>query len=190
MGAAATLVGALERAEHAGWALVSASLDECLFRSASLFLETVPTRPGDPPISELRPVDRDEARPASLSALVGLGPMPLHTDGAFLPDPPDFTLLEADGAHREEATLLWKPSESQLTEAMRHGVFAVVGRGAPFAAHVVDHAGRLRFDPGCMRARDDLAREAAAQIGACTALAHRCDWAAAPGRVLEAPRDR
>jgi hypothetical protein len=85
-------------------------------------------RSTDPPVTSLRPQDTDEARPNSLSSRYGKAAQPLHTDGAHLPEPPDFVLLLAEKTS-EVSTLLWKceiihyqlPSYTDLL----HGEFLV-----------------------------------------------------------------
>ena len=109
--------------------------------------------------------------------------MPLHTDGAHLRRPPDFTLLEADNAAPGEDTLLYRLRAEDLDDDVRHGVFAVVGNGAPFAAHAID-GDRVRFDPGCMRPRDGMAKRAMTRFAHRVGDAVRYQWNRMPGAVL------
>ena len=178
------LAHALETAQALGWAVLDATLSGCLAEAHDLGLDAVPTRPGYSAVTSLSAVERERAHPASLSATTGLGVMPLHTDGAYLREPPDFTLLEAVRVDPMEDTLLWHFSNSDVSDDALHGVFAVSGRGAPFAAHAIDSVGRIRFDPVCMRPRDRMARRAASWLSERVEDAHRHSWASRPGSVL------
>ena len=180
----AAFAAALASANANGWAPLDIPLQTCLGYALDQGMEAVPTRPGQDLIAELRPTSPSAAHPASLSALVGFGPMPLHTDGAALRQPPDFVLLEALHAEPGEDTLLFACDTSELGDDARHGVFSVAGSGAPFSAHIVDAAGNLRFDLGCMQPRDRMAQRAASQLAGFAAAAHRHDWLSSSHAVL------
>lgn len=175
---------ALDTAQALGWVVLDATLSGCLAEAHDLGLDAVPTRTGDSAVTSLSAVEPERAHPASLSAATGLGVMPLHTDGAYLRKPPDFTLLEAVRVDPMEDTLLWHISQSDVSDDALHGVFAVSGRGAPFAAHAIDSVGRIRFDPVCMRPRDRMARRAASWFSERAEGAYRHSWASRPGSVL------
>lgn len=170
-----TLLAALDHADTAGWTKLALTLEECLEVAPGCSLEVVPARRHEPAIGELRPTDRRAANPRSLSALVGLEPFPLHTDGASCKRPPGYVLLCAGLAIDGEDTLLWSPNAEDFNDAARHGMFAVSGR-PPFLAPAVDADGRLRFDPGCMRPCDGLAKRTAARFAERAADAQRHSW--------------
>jgi hypothetical protein len=123
----------------------------------------VPVRHGDQPVSVLKPVEPDSARPRSLSARYGLGDQPLHTDGAHLASPPDIVVLVASGAS-QTPTRLWaynrlvRGKEDPPWTAFSHGMFLIhTGRDSFYApAHAGD---RWRYDPGCMTPCDARARQ-------------------------------
>ena len=159
-------------------------IERCLLHAEASGMRAVPTRPGDGPIGRVRSVQSDVAHPASLSAVVGLGRVPLHTDGAFHPQPPDFVLMSAVRIGPGEDTLLWHPSDEDLHADLRQGVFAVSGRNPAFLAHAVDHDGRVRFDPVCMRPRDAMATRTTLFFAERSQSASRHSWLTAPEAVL------
>src|SRR3546814_20667711 len=81
------------------WVSFPGTLEDVIDRARRLGWEAVSMRDGDPPVSELRPVPADRARPNSLSSRTGLGDQPLHTDGAHLDRPPDVIALACPGSH-------------------------------------------------------------------------------------------
>lgn len=121
--------------------------------------EAVLNREGDPIESELTPTPAEKARPASLSAMVGLGAQPLHTDGAHLKEPPDFVVLWSKEPNAT-STRVWVPLNT-VTRSMRHGMFVVnTGRDTFFAPAIRSHFA-LRYDPGCMEPVDAAGRDLA-----------------------------
>ena len=123
----------------------------------------VPIRRGDQPVSVLKPVQPDSARPRSLSARYGLGDQPLHTDGAHMASPPDLVVLAVSGPS-QTPTRLWaydrmtKRREDPPRAAFSHGMFLVQTGRDSFYAPVLA-GGRWRYDPGCMTACDVRARQ-------------------------------
>lgn len=158
----------ITQARQAGWAQITkagafagADLSAAL---GALNLQVVATRAGDETESELAPVRVESARPSSISAKVGLGAQPLHTDGAHMTRPPHWVLLWS-ALPSKTATRVWRPRDAQV-RLNRTGVF-LVGMGANARyANAIDSAGRLRFDAGCMRPADPVARELAAVLSA------------------------
>ncbi len=139
----------------------------------------------DPPVTSLRPLDTAAAKPNSLSSRYGMGVQPLHTDGAHLPEPPDFVLLMMEETS-QVPTLLWKAKIIDYQRLsyldLQHGVFLVNNGGESFfrtAASGLD----LCYDPGCMDPCDERSRRAAAFFAdaAKSAVEHHWDE---PGKVL------
>lgn len=54
----------------------------------------IPSRHGGAGHHDLRPYRHEEAPPASMSAITGLGPQPMHTDAAYQPRPPRYIALQ------------------------------------------------------------------------------------------------
>lgn len=168
-----------------GWASGSGSLASLRFSAGNLGWSEVTFRSADPPIVSLKPVDRDEARPNSLSSRYGKAAQPLHTDGAHLPEPPDFVLLLAEKTS-EVPTLLWRceiihyqlPSYTDLL----HGVF-LVRNGSDSFFRTAASGLNLRYDPGCMAPCDERSRSAVRFFAAVTDSAVEHHWDA-PGKVL------
>lgn len=155
------LCDVVREAHRSGWALIDLTLGSLAESLAELGVPVLPTRGSDGPIGFLRPSSIANAHPRSLSSKYGHSRLPLHTDGAHLPRPPGIVMLSASRPGDGCCTHLFRVEETELPgellEALRHGVFAVGAARNAFLAHAVD-AGRLRFDPGCMRPADPLAR--------------------------------
>lgn len=66
-----------------------------------------PTRDRQFKVEVLRPTERADAHPNSLSARYGTGQQPLHTDGAHRDEPPEIVLLSAQEPSTVP-TLLWR----------------------------------------------------------------------------------
>lgn len=161
----------LEESRTSGWAvgqlparaptrLSSASL---LSREAeALGLVIAPNRVGDDPLSTLVPVDVYDAKPSSISAVVGVGEQPLHTDGAHLEQVPDYVLLWCLESNAT-ATRVWWPWDSVSRED-EHGIFIVKSGRRTWLAPAVDAHRSLRFDPICMTPGDGAARRLATSL--------------------------
>lgn len=163
-----------------GWASDVSDLAQLLDDARRLGWSPVPIRAGEPAVSTLRVVDRANAHRNSLSAMVGTGAQPLHTDGAHLRRMPDIVVLSA-AAPTTTPTMIYRPGVPTL--AQRSGVFRVGGGRGAFYAGAVDSVGRWRYDPGCMTPTDAEAREAATQFRVMSDAAERHEWSR-PGEVL------
>lgn len=167
-----------------GWATCEIPLD-AVRRLVQWQANGVLTRRDGPAISILRPQTPEQAHPRSLSAKYGLGALPLHTDGAHLPRPPDLTLLEAP-VQTDVPTLLFDLRTARMPDEVEHalttGVFSVGIGAASFYAHVLDQCGEVRYDPGCMFAVDPTARAVAAWLTNATRSATDHHWQ--PGETL------
>lgn len=163
-----------------GWVSLNADIRTLAKEAVELGWTMVPIRRGDSPLGTLRVVDAADAHPHSLSAMVGAGQQPLHTDGAHHKAMPDLVLLSAV-APTSTPTLLCVPESP--TEAQRTGVFKVGGGRTGFYSGVVDRAGRWRYDPGCMAPMDDEARAAAVELAALAESAIAHNWTE-PNTVL------
>lgn len=155
-----------------GWASGQVELSRLLDEASHLDWTPVPIRAGEPAMGTLRVVDRADAHPNSLSALVGSEAQPLHTDGAHHRNMPDIVILSA-AKPTPTPTMLCRPGKP--TPAQLSGVFRVGGGKNAFYAGAVDDSGRWRYDPGCMVPTDPEAREAASQFRALanSAVAHQ-----------------
>jgi alpha-ketoglutarate-dependent taurine dioxygenase len=155
-------VGAAPRISETSFLPIAAMLEA---QARALGLTAVPNRRGDAPVQELRPTTADTAHPASLSAQVGLGEQPLHTDGAHLRRPPDYVILWCTEVSATP-TRLWRPPISRLlTSPDQNGVFLVRSGSDTWLATALSH-GDLRFDPGCMTPADTLARRLSSALQA------------------------
>jgi len=166
---------ALTELAKTDWTEFSGRLEDVRVASRGLGWLERPMRPGTGTVAELRPVSQKAAHPNSLSAKVGFGEQPLHTDGAHMQCPPDVIVL-ASRAPTAAATRLWSANEAGIPwDALRHGVFTVSTGQTRFFS-VIFEAGRLRFDPGCMTPCDQRAREAVAFFDSAWAGAERHQW--------------
>ena len=143
--------------------------NQTLIDSALVQLKWRPTstRRGDPPVSTLRPVSKERARPNSISATVGLGQQPLHTDGAHLLQVPDLVLLISSEPNstptrigRVRRTSTTETTAGRLLPGLRDGIFLVNSGPRSFLAAAYSSEG-LRYDPGCMTPCDQQAAELA-----------------------------
>lgn len=182
------LVTAVKDARRHGWAELDGSLDDLAKASQSIGATIVPTRAGDQAIGVLRPTHQEDASKFSLSANYGLGYLPLHTDGAHLRRAPDIILLESlsVGDVAQAATLLLSLKEDEVNDgawhALHHGVFQI-GRGPRAFFSVARQSDRVRFDLGCMRPLDPLARRVCRFFEDAREQSSRYTWEF-PGRVL------
>lgn len=169
-----------QEALRKGWVAVHGDLTEMLQQAGRLGWRPVPIRRGEPALSVLRTVEAGQAHPRSLSAMVGAGEQPLHTDGAHHRQMPDLVLLAAADPS-PTPTLLCAPGPP--TEAQRCGVFKVGGGRDGFYSTVIDSSGLWRYDPGCMTPMDDDARRAAKELARLSDSAEAHHWTT-PGTVL------
>lgn len=121
----------------------------------------------------LRPVRMEDASSNTMSAVVGLGRQPLHTDGAHLRQPPDVVVLQSIEPSATP-TRIWSAVSpmSELgglsaqmidlqPEFARYGLFTVRNGLESFLSPASD-LGKLRVDPTCMSPGDDYAWQAEA----------------------------
>lgn len=177
-------------AQRDGWASGSGDIDSIREHAASLGWVEVSARRGDAPVSVLRPAEASAAHPRSLSAEYGLGQQPLHTDGAYLADPPDIVAL-ISSRPSPTATQVWaasaqagknQGSAGPSPAAFEHGMFLVLnGRDSFFSPAFSD--GRYRYDPGCMTACDARARQVEEYFMSQLAEAVTWEWTGS-GQVL------
>lgn len=123
--------------------------------------------------ASLRPMHQTQAPSRTLSAVHGLGPQPLHTDGAHLKKMPDIIVLHASSPAKT-ATVVWKLGW-EYPSSLRSGVFTVQGNEGAFLAHAFANE-RLRFDPVCMSPADHLAKEAKVFLESGRSEAHTHNW--------------
>lgn len=147
-----------------------------------------PARDRQLKIEVLKPLEKADARPESLSAQYGTGQQPLHSDGAHQDEPPEIILL-ATKEPSAVPTLLWRlPAQlpAGVANDLHEGLFTVRSGSRAFLAHAVDGYGsgrRVRYDPGCMEPADARARRVAAFIQTATSDATHFTWDA-PQTVL------
>lgn len=156
-----SLLGAITVAQSVGWAWGIAAADEVKAQGQSIgWIPRVSRGSGES--EELRPIKASHAHPASLSAIYGMGPQPLHTDCAHLEQPPRWLLLMSVTSS-EVPTCLWTTALDEATpevrEAMFNGIFTIVSGQRSFLAPAQSQQ-LMRFDPGCMRPSDGLANRA------------------------------
>lgn len=161
-----------------GWACATAKLDVLHSQARlSAFLPIV-SRRGQSQIDVLTPIDQGHAPRRSLSSRYGVGPQPLHTDGAHLVSPPDIVILAAKKPS-PVPTLLWRGDLSRaaldVREDLAHGLFVVDNGINRFLAPAYG-SGRYRYDPGCMRPGDSRAQRVLEYFEDARASATAFDW--------------
>lgn len=141
-----------------GWAVeVADALQIALLklRAAEMGLTPIQNRRGDDTVSVLTPTTAERAHPSSISAAVGIGQQPLHTDGAHHRQVPNYVLMWASTTN-STPTRIWSPWPSIKREDTS-GMFVVHSGSDIFLAPAVVRR-YLRYDPGCMTPADATAR--------------------------------
>ena len=144
---------------HQGWCWLPADFGVEPSTLAAAIGPVLPSSAGDKS-KLLRPLDSTEAPQKSMSATVGLGPQPFHTDGAWHSTPPRYLVLHCEDAGEGDCPTLVRPldwtslSVSSVTELKRPG-WIVRGGGLrrPFYSQILTTAENrryIRFDPYCM----------------------------------------
>jgi len=122
-------------------------------------LRILPRRAGAD-FEDLKPRERDAAPRGSMSSITGTGAQPMHTDGAYLPQPPSHIALWClDPGEAHCPTHLWPIDTTRLRRDRPNTLTAPVwvaqgGGHAPFYCSLFDATGsrvRVRFDPFCIR---------------------------------------
>jgi alpha-ketoglutarate-dependent taurine dioxygenase len=145
-----------------GWSVVPWPESESILTLAETFGQPVPSRRGGELTDYLAPLEREEAKPRSMSVIHGTGPLPLHTDGAYLRIPPRFLLMRLAAGHiSDRPTLIvdthkicWSPEDLRR---LRNAVWLVNGGNVKFYTAILNNslvagAEIIRFDECCMRA--------------------------------------
>lgn len=158
-----SLEAVAREALNAGWVSMRGDLPVMLEEAKLLGWDAIPIRKGESVFGTLKVVRAEHAHKNSLSAMVGHGSQPLHTDGAHHRLMPDIVMLAA-AQPSATPTLLCDPGPP--SEAQRAGVFKVGGGSRAFYASAADARGRWRYDPGCMTPMDDQARQASHELDA------------------------
>lgn len=151
-------------ARESGWSTGQGRMN---VRAAAAMSRWTPvaTRNGDEETSRLRPTDRGQAHPRSISAVHGLGEQPLHVDGSHMFRPPDVVILTSENPSNTP-TNLWRLGAQTQTpfDAMCHGLFVVGSGRFAFLSPALEETSRgrkLRYDPTIMVPADARAHEAA-----------------------------
>jgi hypothetical protein len=176
-----SVLSLLANARRDGWTTSEGAIQELMEPLEAAGYEFIPTRPREAPIAVLKPRARSDGRKQSLTALHGTDEFPLHTDGAHMHRAPDYILLEqATASSCRTKTLLHRHNPSELSETLMtdldQGVFVAANGRASFLLHARDKAGRVRFDPGCMRPLDDRARRVESHFQEMAATAVEYPW--------------
>jgi alpha-ketoglutarate-dependent taurine dioxygenase len=181
--AAHGLADLADQATRKGWAVGRLSRWHIEPAAASLGWLQVENRRGDAGSTILRPTLVPQAHPASLSALVGSGQQPLHSDGAHLRRPPRWVVIHAEQPNAKP-TLLCRLRRSEggsggatVPAAARGGVFLVTNGQDRFLAALHDDALGWRWDPGCMQPGDERAHQAADFLASLSQEIERHEWA-------------
>lgn len=174
----------IESVQRKGWDTFNGTIAQLRMQAQAIKAVEVPIRRGDPALSLLKPTDKADAHPSSLSSKYGAGAQPLHTDGAHLLLAPDLLVLSCESTSAVP-TKVWKrgnPFSPPWPQYLRHGMFLVMnGKDSFFAPAYADL--RLRYDPGCMVPCDARSRQVVAYFDDCMADAEDQVWDS-PGKVL------
>ena len=145
---------------HDGWGQVADVSADCAGRIAAEFAKLLPNSAKRVAYQELRVKAADVARPGSMSSIVGLEAQPMHTDGAFLPEPPRYLVFYClDTGTSDRSTRIWALRPDQPSMALPIWLREVSwvarsNRDRSFYCPVVDLVAgvhRIRYDPLCMK---------------------------------------
>jgi hypothetical protein len=149
-----------------GWCEFCLPSREHLLKQARAFGTPVSSRPGAPIIEQLIPRSKPDARPGSLSSIVGRSGMPMHTDAAYHQVPPRWVFLWSKDISLNCATIVFNPQRT-LNEwaglGLDRGIWGVSGGGAKFIVPAISR-GVMRWDPNCMWPLDPSARRATSKL--------------------------
>jgi hypothetical protein len=121
-------------------------------------------------VEELAPISQENAQPKSLSAIHGVSPFPLHTDGEHLIEPPRFIVLACiDPGSCPAPTVLVRFDDLKIEDPEREilpaATYLVRNGRRSFYSSVYDTARPfVRFDQACMEPIDDNARRTTEMI--------------------------
>lgn len=164
---------ALSTARRDGWCLLNRSVSAVAASvlpqaGSSTGLRAIPHRTGKNVIAELCPTKPAAAAQRSLSASYGQGEFPLHTDGAYMTQPPEFVLLELVGGPKSSVPTTLVHLRTIIAAGSRAdlelGMFRVQEHGGTASYLPALKAGRIRFDANCMVAADPRSRRVASAV--------------------------
>lgn len=140
-------------------------------------------------VDQLKPVERQHARPRSLSVIFGRGDFPWHMDTAHFTEPVRFVVLAcADCSDRAAPTLLtpWRREIPSLFRNDDHtsALFRVRnGRSSFYTGLLGSRARYLRYDPGCMTPANEAGARVLVRLSEWSPeVQHMFEWR--PGAVL------
>jgi hypothetical protein len=143
-----------------GWGRMEDVSVEHACRVAMRFAKLLPENNRSIVHHELRVEPTATARARSMSSFVGVKAQPMHTDGAFSPEPPRYLVFHCiDPGASGRSTLIWSFEPNYSATASISSLFRVSWvsgsrRGRSFYCPVLDRVKgvpRIRFDPLCMK---------------------------------------
>lgn len=188
----ADLVELATRAATDGWATARADYPRLRSAAERLGWKPVEIRRRDAGVTRLEPTPPEKAHRASHSARTGTGAQRLHTDGAHLRQPPRWIVLHAEMPNvtatklvRLNQPLVSNHKAVSLPTAALGGLFLVTSGSERFLAALRTDQGGWRWDPGCMTACDQRARETVEFL---SSLEERTEEAASSPPAPTSPR--
>jgi hypothetical protein len=179
------MLSAHQRADlqRRGFVLLKANCPDLeLLRIAKDLGPPVPSTPGAPVISELRPRQPLTQKTQTFSSLYGLASFPFHTDTAHWPVPARFVILRDIGESHDRPTLLLPMEKFALActpQDMTAAIWKVKGPFGTFYCSIIEFANtirRIRYDPICMRAGNDPAIRVNEALSTKQRKPIRVDW--------------
>ena len=152
-----------KKLQKQGWLLTQSANEQEMLKLAESLGVPKASRSGGSLIDELRPIPKDQAHPASLSARYGVEAFPLHTDTAHWRSPARYILLRAARiSHYCRPTLLLDTYSLRLSaldrSLLKRAVFTVRNGNNSFLTTVLPEDEQfLRFDRDCMVPRTSSA---------------------------------
>lgn len=144
--------------ERTGWMKLHTNTTED-FKELAFSLGTpIPSRTDGNLVDTLQPLEQNEAKTRSMSAVYGKGVLPFHTDLAHVKVPPRLVLLRAKiiednyPTHICRLQRLWNNDEAILK--LKRAVWFVNGGRGKFYTSIISQFHDfqfIRFDPCCMK---------------------------------------
>ena len=147
--------------EASGWVRMAAATSATARGIVTELTSSMPDGQKTSKYRELRVQEAGDAPPGSMSSIVGTEAQPMHTDGAFLPEPPRYAIfhcLHPGSAGRSTRIWTLDPSRPNMGLPISFSKISWIVRPTEcraFYCPIIDVARghqRLRYDPLCMAA--------------------------------------
>ena len=153
--------------------------------------EPIPSRTGNPLVSELKPATVESEEVDTFSSKFGLGGFPFHTDTAHWPLPVRFLILRSVGTSHDRPTLLIKGQkllDSIRSSNLTRAVWKSTGPRGTFLCTLysrLEDEQLFRFDPLCMKPMNAAATDVTKAVKAAVVEPVAIDWSLGKTVVID-----